>query len=284
MITLGADQDIAQGRDAPPNRAQGVLRASFSRVGRRTGPARVYEAGGLRMRFPKGDPNLAAWCEAVCINTGGGMVGGDTAQLAFTCEPGAQTTLTTQSAEKIYRGEQSTTEVAVDIEIGAGARAEWLPQETILFDRARLKRRLDVRMDETASLLLAETLVFGRQAMGETVVSGALRDRWRIHRGRRLVFAEELRVEGPVAATLDRAALGNGARALATLLLVDPDAETKLDAVRTVLVNSEVEAGASAWNGLLSVRACSPSPDRVRALMVAVLLLLRGRPAPRVWQ
>ena len=50
-------------------------------------------------------------------------------------------------------------------------------------------------MEQGASLLLAEAVVFGRSAMGETVADGAIADRWRIRRGGRLVFAESLRLE-----------------------------------------------------------------------------------------
>ena len=139
-------------------------------------------------------------------------------------------------------------------------------------------------MAADASLLMVETLVFGRLAMGETVTTGSLHDRWRVRRAGRLLFAEDLRIEGAVAATLDRPALGGGARALATLLFVAPDVEARLEAVRTALAASPAEAGASAWNGMLSLRACSPSPDRVRATIVAVLAVLRGQAAPRVWQ
>ena len=260
------------------------MRARFARYGGRTRVTTCHEAGGLRLRFPKVGPGLAPDCEAVCINTGGGMVGGDRARLSFGCDPGAAVSLTTQSAEKIYRSTGALTKVELTLEIESAGCLEWLPQETILFDQIRLARTLDVSMRADASLLMVETLVFGRLAMGETVRSGALHDRWRIRRDGRLLFAEDLRIAGDIAATLDRPALGGGARALATLLFVAPQAESMLDPVRTALAGTEAESGASAWNGLLSLRALSPSPERLRRTIVAVLEILRGRAAPRVWQ
>ena len=270
--------------DPPPNRAEGQVRASFRRIGTRTMVDRVHESGGLRVRFPKVQPGLLPDCEAVCINTGGGMVGGDHADYRFTAETGAAVTITTQSAEKIYRAEGEPTCVAVRLDLQAGATLEWLPQETILYDAIRLRRTLDVDLHADARLLLAETLVFGRLAMGEIVRTGHLHDRWRLRRAGCLVFAEDLRLAGAVSEMLDRPATGSGARALATVLMAAPDAENRLEAVRSVLENAPVEAAASAWNGLLLVRALSPSPDRLRAIIVAVLELLRGRAAPRVWQ
>src|SRR4029077_13026294 len=101
-------------------------------------------------------------------------------------------------AEKIYRSLGPATAVTVRLALARGARLRWLPQETILFDRARLARSIEVDMEEGASLLIAEAIVFGRSAMGETVEDGAIADRWRIRRGGRLVFAESLRLDGAI--------------------------------------------------------------------------------------
>ncbi len=269
---------------AHANRARGVIRARFSLAGGRTGAARVFQGGGLRLRLPKVQPGLWPDCEAVLINTAGGMVGGDSADLSFELGPGAGVTITTQSAEKIYRGTGLTTTVATRLTLDPGARGEWLPQETILFDRADFSRRLDVDMAGDASLLLVESLVFGRLAMGETMRAGALRNQWRIRRAGSLVFAEGLALNGAIEALLDRPALGRGARATATLLLIAPDAEARLAETRAALAAMDFPAGASAWNGLLLARLLSPSPEKVRAAIVTLLATLRGRAAPRVWQ
>ena len=126
--------------------------------------------------------------------------------------------------------------------------------------------------------------MFGRVAMGQAVRAGALRDRWRLRRDGRLVLAEDLRLAGEVATLLDRAALGDAARALATLALVAPTAEALLAPLREALAGHDGLWGASAWDGLLTLRAASPSPERVRRLIVLALGVLRGQPAPRVWQ
>jgi urease accessory protein len=269
---------------AATNRADGQLRARFVRLGARTRAVTLFESGGLRMRFPRVTATANPDCEAVCINTAGGMVGGDRARLAFTCGPSASVALTTQSAEKMYRSTGAPTEVDVSLTVEQGATLQWLPQETILFDEVDLRRRLDVTMAADASLLMVESLVFGRLAMGEAVRSGAIHDRWRVRRDGTLIFAEDLRLEGTIAEQLDRPAIGGGARAFATLLFVSPEAEQTLDTVRSALDQSHAEAGASAWKGLLTVRALARSPEQVRHTIVSVLHVLRGQAAPRVWQ
>jgi urease accessory protein len=274
---------LARPDDPTARRARGQARAVFARVGAHTEPARVFETGGLRLRFPR-----AAACEAVLINTGGGMTGGDHANVSFALEAGAEVLFTTQSAEKIYRSDGETTKVDAQVMVGAGARLEWLPQETILFEGARFARRLTIDLASDASLLLVEAVTFGRIAMGEHSIDASLRDSWRIRRAGRLVFAEEVRLDH-AGAVLDRPAAGRGARAIASILIAAPDAQAQLDKIRGAL-DAAVEAGAepldvgaTAFDGLVLARLASPSPARLRAALVAVMMTLRGRAAPRVW-
>ncbi len=261
-------------------RARGAVRARFAANRGRSAIADLYEAGGLRLRFPRG----TAGCEAVLVNTGGGVAGGDTAALSFHACADADVTLTTQAAEKIYRAQNIAARINLDLVAEEGARLEWLPQETILFDGARLTRDFTLCAAETARVTLLEATVFGRLAMGERDISGLLADRWRLRRAGKLVFAEDLRLEGEIAAILDRKACGAGARATALLLHMSPDAESLLEPVRESLSAAPCSAGASAWNGLLCVRLMSPAPEKMRAALSPLLEILRGRPAPRVWQ
>ena len=264
----------------PYVRAVGELRADFQSVGAGTQAMNVFETGGLRLRCPR----VAQGFEGVLINTGGGVAGGDKCSYDFDVGPKAQVTFTTQSAEKIYRAQSNAAEIDVALRIGAHAAVEWLPQETILFGGARLNRRLDMELDETSSLTMLESVIYGRMAMGETEIAGAFRDRWRIRRGRRLLFAEDMRLDGDMTAALDRPAVGDGARSNATFLHVAPDAEARLDEIRASLAEAPCEWGASAWNGMALVRLLSPSPEKMRAAIVSLLQSFRGRDAPRVWQ
>ena len=261
-------------------RAVGEVRADFAAQEGRTQVGRVYETGGLRLRFP----NAGTQCEAVMVNTGGGVAGGDSAQYDFTIEDGADVTFTTTAAEKIYRAQSDPAEIAISLRLGAGAGADWLPQETILFDGARLQRRLDVDMANDARLTLVESVIFGRMASGELHLEGSLRDRWRIRRNRQLVFAEDMRIEGDITGTLDRPAVGGRSRATAVFLHVAPDAEARIEEIRQALADAPCDWGASAWNGMAVVRLLSPSPEHLRAAIVMLLLAVRGREWPRVWQ
>jgi len=266
-------------------RAEGVIRVTFKADGGYTHVQRLLESGGLRLRFPRPQGG----CEAVVLNTAGGMAEGDHACFDVHAGAGSRATLVTQSAERIYRSEGTgsvpATRVDVRLRLEEGASLRWLPQETILFDRARLSRRLDAELAADATLTIFESYIFGRLAAGETQISGSLHDRWRVRRAGRLAFADDLRLEGAIASILDRAACGAGARACASLLHVAPDAEGMVEGARTRLATSlECEWGASTWNGMLVVRLVSRSPQALRKTALEFLDWLPGGGAPRLWR
>lgn len=259
------------------NRAEGRVSVDVTADGGLTGRRRVAEQGSLRVRFPgpAGGP-----LEAMLVNTAGGMVGGDRFAVEIAAGRDAQLVVGTAAAEKVYRSTGPATEVAVRLALAAGARLAWLPQETILFDGARLKRRIDVAMEEGASLVLAEAMVLGRSAMGERVEAGAVIDRWRVRVGGRLVFAESLRLEGAIATMLGEPAVADGGCAVATVLLV-PGGHREVAAVRAQEFSGEV--GISAWNGIAVARLCAPGGAALRRDLSALLAAVETAPLPKLW-
>jgi len=269
----------ATGCESPRRqRAQAEARGSFARVGERTGAVRLFETGGLRWRFPRSSRP----CEAAIVNTGGGVAGGDSYSVSLSLCEGAEVEVTTPSAERIYRADGCAAAVRTRLSLKPRARLSWLPQETLMFEGASLERRLEADLSAEASLVIAETVVFGRLAMGESRIEASLRDSWRVRRDGRLVFAEETRLERAGLA-LERRAVGAGARALATVVAAAPNIEACLPDLRASLeAESGVEAGASAFDGLIVARLLSPSPFRLRAAVIAAIVALGGR-KPRLW-
>jgi urease accessory protein len=260
-------------------RARAEARASFARVGARTEPARLFETGGLRWRFPRSSNP----CEAALVNTGGGVAGGDSYSVSLTLSEDAEVEASTPSAERIYRSDGPAATITTRLALAPGARLFWLPQETLVFEGARLERRLEVETSGEAEVLIAETLVFGRLAMGETRIDASVRDSWRVRRDGRLVFADETRIDH-AGATLDRKAVGAGARALSTIVASSPTIEARLPDLRAALdaAGSGVESGASAFDGLIVARVLAASFDQLRMGLVASIIALGGR-KPRLW-
>lgn len=262
-------------------RAHGGVRLHVGRVGEQTRRLRVAESGGYRARFPTRFDGVA---EAVLINTGGGMAGGDAMTVEVVADAGGDTVVATQAAEKIYRSQGADTRIETRLEVGDGATLAWLPQECILFSGARLARSLAVDLGAEARFVACESTVFGRTAMGEAVTRGSLRERWRIRRAGTLVFADDVLLEGAVAGTLARSAIAGGARASATVVAVEPAVAARLEAVRSLLSEEpEVEAGAGILGELLVARLLSPDAAALRRSLVTLLGHLTGRALPRTW-
>lgn len=248
--------------------------------GTRTQLTTLTERGGYRAKFPR---PLGAGLEAVIVNSGGGVAGGDRVRLSASADSGARLTVSTATAERIYRSLGPATEIDVRIAAQSGATIGWLPQPTILFSGARLERRFEVDLAADARLILAETFVFGRIASGEVMGEGMVRDRWRIRRDGRLAFAETTRLDGDLAALLDRPTVASGARATALIVIVAPDAEDLRDRVRDALADCRADHGVSAWNGLLVVRALASGLDAVHDVVKRVVGIATGGAVPRAW-
>ena len=240
--------------------------------------ASLAESGGYRVKFPAPEDRA----EAVLINTGGGVAGGDRVSIDVALQPGAALTVTTQSAERIYRSLGDAAQIDVRLNVGEAADLAYLPQETILFSHAKLRRTITAGVAETGTLLIAEMIVFGRAAMGETVVEGSLHDSWRIQRNGKLIYADEVRLHGPIHELLAHPTIGNGARSTATLLYFAPDSADRLDETRAGLSGATCRAAASTWNGLLCVRLLG-EPSAVRKTTAVAIAGLSRRPLPRVW-
>jgi urease accessory protein len=277
--------DVASRSDVSPHqRAAGELHVVFRRRAAQTVLDDLRQVGCLKLRFPRVEPE--EWTSAVMLNTSGGIAGGDRLSGTFELREGARATITAQAAERFYRALPGSDAAFVrnQLRVAAGARLEWLPQETILFDRCAVDRRLDVELADDGWFLGVESLVFGRAAMGERVAHAWLRDGVRVRRGGRWLLHDAVRLQGEVDAALHRAPIGGGARAIATLVHVAPDAESALDDVRAALVDSAGESGVSAWNGMLVARLLAGDAAALRRAVVAALSVLRApRPLPRVW-
>ncbi|AMJ59251.1 urease accessory protein UreD [Bosea sp. PAMC 26642] len=264
-------------------RAAGGVRLRFGRVGARTQRLDVAESGGYRARFPT---TFDATSEAVLINTGGGMAGGDAMRVEVALGPGSDAIITTQAAEKIYRSQGSDTRIQTTLSVEASARLAWLPQESILFSGARLSRSLTIDLAPDSELIGCESVFFGRAAMGETMLRGSLRDRWRIRRAGRLIFADDMRLEGAIAAHLARPAIGAGSRAAATIVAAGPRHLASCDDLRTLLAQdafADVEAGAGIVADLLVIRMLSVDAQALRRALVTLLVQVTGRALPRTW-
>jgi urease accessory protein len=261
------------------NRARGSVIFDVHQVEGLTRRRHLHESGSLRVRFPSPE---AKGLSAVFVNTAGGVAGGDRFGIEIATGEGSRLTVTTAAAEKIYRAEGPPAQLDISLKAAAGAHLSWLPQETILFDRARVSRQIDIDLADSASLLLCEIVVFGRAAMGERMLAGEFVDRWRLRRGGRLVFAENIRLDGNIGEKLRQPAVARGGVAIGTALIVPGD-EALVERIRELSASFGGEVGISSWNGFAMARFCAQDAARLRADMMAVLGRASGEALPRLW-
>jgi urease accessory protein len=277
--------DPQSGRSVALERGDGVAELVFSGSSG-SGLAHLFQSDPCRVLFPRAERGHPP--TAVLLTTSGGLTGGDRLRLSIAARDGARTTVTTQAAEKIYRSLDGDCRIGVAIEVGQ-AWLEWLPQETILFDRARLHRQTDVAVAAGGRFLACEMLVFGRSARGESFTAGFVHDGWRIRRNGRLVWADALRLDGDVAAALARRSAFDSARAVATAIYIGDDAADHLELARQVLDGTECAAAATVVNGILLARFIGGDAAAVREALCRYLCAVRQaaggwpRVLPRVW-
>lgn len=268
-------------------RVQAVGRLGVAAHGGRTRLERLFQQGAAKIRMPS---TAAGPLEAILINTAGGMTGGDRLEWEIEVGAGAAAILTTQACEKAYRSASGFARIRTAAQVAAGGHLAWLPQETILYNRSALHRRLEVDLAPGATALIVESVIFGRRAMGEVVATTQFRDVWRIRSGGRLVHADAIAFDGDVAGQLPRAAVAAGGTAFATVLLIAPDAEERLDRARAIVGEA---GGVSFWslrddpqaaNGKLLARLVASDGYDLRRRLVPLLELLNAQATlPKVW-
>jgi urease accessory protein len=219
------------------------------------------------------------------MNIAGGLTGGDRLSVDIAVGEGACATVTTPACEYVYRSIEGEAFIEQRLQIGRNARLDWIPQETILFDRSRVRRRLDVDLEADAEITIAEAVLFGRRAMGETVNCGSFSDFWTIRRGDRLVFADATRIASPFGGITACPTTLGGRAAMASLVHVGHALGLKRDTLRAVFETSEdALGGASVIGDVLIVKIVASGGRALRRALIPALASLRDqRPLPRLW-
>ncbi len=263
----------------PLPRARGTLQVRAKCRDDQTVLADLRASGSLKALFPHGNRKAL---DVVFLNTAGGMTGGDVFEVDAAADAGARLALTTQAAERIYGAvDPSPARLTTRLTAAPGARIDWLPQETIFFDRGALRRSLDVDLAGDAAFLMVEPLVFGRKTMGEIVSTASFADDVRVRRDGTLIFADAVRLSGDIHAQLQGTATAQGNIAMASVLYVAPDAEAHLKPLQELM---PATGGVSLIrDGVLFARILAPDSYLLRQSLVPIMAHLRGGPLPKTW-
>ena len=262
-------------------RARGLLNISTQKAYQtNTRLKNLRQEGSYRASFPR---HSKGNIETVIINTAGGVTSGDKFTTTITAHESSQISITTQAAERIYRARDTLVgEIQTSLCLQKNAQLYWLPQETILFDGARLKRRLDVDLHSSAKFLMVEPLVFGREASGEKLLSGMLDDRVSISSNGQPIYIDRIKLKDNITDQLMRPALANNSHAVVSIVLAKPNAKLLLEPVRALLPQ---KAGASLLNdNILVVRMLAQDSHEMRTATFPILTLLTHNTVPKNWR
>ncbi len=246
------------------------------------GPLRL-----LKTLYPEG----SATAHAVLVHPPGGLVGGDRLDIELDVGTGAHLLVTTPAATRFYRSATLEAAQQLSARVAAGARLEWLPQETLAYRGCKARNQVTVQLQ--GQLLASELLVLGLLAAGQPFDEGELLQELRIEglwRDRGWIRAQDR-------ALLDGPSGLAGQPVLGTLVLAQAEiwtsaeAETLLEATRALLDAQPLRAAATLLHGrLLLLRVLAAELEPAAALMHRVRALWRERAwglapcEPRIWR
>ena len=269
-------------------KVEGGARVQFGLSENKTVLRDLYQRDPVRILFPDNPPGELTI--GVLTTTSGGLVGGDVISIKVHAEAETQAMIMAQAAEKIYRSAGDDCLIDITIKADDGAWFEWLPQETILHQGARMRRQTKLHLSGSARVFAGEFLVFGRHAMGEKMTEGLVRDCWGVSVDGRALWADAFHMDGALDKIIDHAAGLGGARGLANCVYTGPDASDHLDLARTLLETQvNVRSGATVVNGVLLVRWLGSDVFSLRKSFAAFWKKFRnqvgGQPEqlPRLW-
>jgi urease accessory protein len=265
------------------------LRLGFAGDGQRTVLADMDFCGPLRVQrpfYPEGGP-----CHCYVLHPPGGLVSGDRLRIQASVQPGAHALLTTPSAGKVYGTDSRGVAQGQDVTLSAhDGVIEWLPMETIIFDRAHALMRLDVEMNGTATVIGWDIICLGREAGNHPFATGRLDQRLHIRRNGRPLLLENLDLAGGSA--MQHGAFGLGGHTVTgTMFAVSdrPDMPGLVASLRERLQPRCGRIGVTCRRGVLLVRYLGDRADEARSLFEKAWRLLRPALlgleacAPRIW-
>ncbi len=251
------------------------------------GPLRI-----LKPLYPETD----AICHAVIVHPPGGIVAGDSLAVDLRVDSGAHALATTPGAQKWYRSTGAAASATTRLHVADDAHLEWMPQETMVFDGARAKQTLEIRLASKAIFFGWEMLCLGRTTRGERFATGEFRQSIRLVRadGGAPLWRECMVLTGND--PLMSSPLGfRGLPVTATAWIALPDFESGLvsadvlAAVRAELGEAPLAAASSPEAGVIVIKAMGAAPEAVRNLLIGVWKRIRlqvfGREPqlPRIW-
>ncbi len=240
-------------------------------------------------------PESAAVCHNVLVHPPGGIVGGDALRIDVTLAEQCHALLTTPGATRFYRSAGAAASQTLCARLDAGARLEWLPQETLVRRGAIAENRMHFELDPGAEMIGWDMLGLGLPASDEGFENGRLTQTVRLND----VWLEHGVIDGSDRRLLESPLGLAGQRALGLLwfaagtALDSAQRNALLDAARRTSAAHALHASSGSTSPhaqVVLLRALAPRVEPLMNLFHAVWAawrpLMWGLPAcaPRVWR
>ena len=261
----------------PLERATGTLKATIRGSQNKIGE--LYQEGSFRLLFPK---NFSQIKECVVVNTAGGITGGDKFECSIEAAEESSIVVTTQASEKVYKASNGSAEVEVTFFVSKNSKLLWLPQDTILFSKSDLSRKITIRIEDNSEFLAFDQIVLGRSAMGENIQKSNFNDKWKIYKGDKLIYFDQSGWKESV--PLHCAGLKD-IKSYASFYYVGGKAvayEQKLKNLKKD--NENVYFGSSLRNDCLLVRMFGSDAKAIKDRAIHLLLEIWQVDTPNVWK
>lgn len=276
------DTGIAEPAERQSQGWQARLELGFVHRHGKTVMANRRHIGPLKVQrpfYPEGDV-----CHVYVLHPPGGVVAGDCLTIAVNVAAESAALVTTPAAGKFYRSDGKVAQQQVRLTVAADASLEWLPQETIIYEGARMASELRLELAAGSRFIGWEMFALGRPAANEGFTTGEAGMNWLIFRSGKLFYRERLIIDAQAFATNWGL---NGHSACGTLFAC-PAASAQLESVRQ-LIGDSAGRGVTLIDDMLICRALDSRADQLREFFQQVWRTLRPdvvqRDActPRIW-
>jgi len=223
-------------------------------------------------------------CHVYLLHPPGGVVGGDRLQIHVDTVEESRALITTPAAGKFYRSGGSTVLQYVHLSVRQGASFEWLPQENIFFNGARVEMITILTLSKGARFIGWDSTCLGRPAAEEIFDQGYLSQGWNIYLENRPLLIERINLDNEAA----KAVWGLQGKPYYATFYAYPFPLDAIDKAR-MIKNDQIILGSTVIDGVLMCRGWSHRMENLKQAFLDLWQIVRpiviGRNVcePRIW-
>ena len=222
--------------------------------------------------------------ELIIINTAGGLTSGDLNLNRIQVDCNTSLNITTQSMEKIYNCKNLLANAYTNIIVGDNSYVSWMPLETIFFNGGKLRRRLNIDLKTSSNFFGVETLIFGRQAMGEIVESGELDDALQIYKNNKLLYSDFNRIKGNIDKKILKSLVLKGNNIFCNVVYTGKKIRIYEKQISKYADKSKYFFGVSIVNGVLLLKILAKNINDIRDFLSDLIKIFgKNFNLPRIW-